>query len=771
MTSQLCTPEYNARTKEMMRQRDELRRIAEGAKKGDFSAAMRWKQKELVQAGETDAGKVVTKVRDWISQWADHSAREVSDALSGYGRERTETKDALQQRVNAINAELRDLSRTEDTLKGNTDPQAAARRARVSALDNQIAELERKLDYGDRSTKEKRTPLTSDQIEALKKRRDDLQAELTQSTNPPPAKYPKDLNESKNRAQQTALKREIEHIDEQLKSLDISEPAKHTMKPDAETLRLREELKQKKAEREKITPAGEAIYPKENPKDVARRKALQREVEDLKRRIATGDYDKPEKVAPEYTRATLKLQAERDTIKRKLDMFVAAREAKNLSVPRKIANFAVALHRAAILSGYHVLGKLAAYSASELVTAPLNSIVSEALRRVPGLSKVYEKAPVAGAGFVAKAEAARYKALVDPETWKRAGKAITQGFDDMDAMFGDKADHLSVNRWLEIPGRIHSAEKTPLKASAEAHARVLYQAQRLREMKVENPKSTDSELMAKVMEPEEQAAILGKAYTKGQEAILQNDNAAVQAYRGFVRILRGKEGDATSRLRNAIAYFLEYELPIVKVPANLVDRLSGYTPVIGQAKALASLGKLDKMTEAQAEYIARNLNNSTIGTVAALAGWYGYKSISGYYQEGDNKKGREAETATIGDVTVPRAVFHHPLAGVMQMWATIHRVYDEKHGGAGGAVSGGLAGARGAIEQLPFLDYITRQGTNFKDAESLGNWAGKEVAELIPQGIKDFAKDTDPAKSRKAKGFTQQLQAGIPGQREKLPQR
>src|SRR5690348_11431207 len=127
--SKLCTPEYNERTREMMRKRDELRRIAEGAKKGDFSAAMKAKQKELVAAGETDAGAVVSKVRDWISQWADHSTREVSDALSGYGRERTETKDVLQQKLNALNAELRDLSKTEDTIKGNVDPDAVAKRA------------------------------------------------------------------------------------------------------------------------------------------------------------------------------------------------------------------------------------------------------------------------------------------------------------------------------------------------------------------------------------------------------------------------------------------------------------------------------------------------------------------------------------------------------------------------------------------------------------------------------------------------------------------
>lgn len=170
--SALCSPEFNEETRRMMRQREDLSRVAEGAKTGDFGKAMRAKAKELVEAGESDPNLVRDKVHEFINQWVPHSYRDVADAISGYGKVRSETKNDLQARLNLIKSELRKSSRAEDISSGKYDPNAPKDRSRQTSLNREKAVLERRLMTGDYEKPVKIPPQYSAETQRLQGERD-----------------------------------------------------------------------------------------------------------------------------------------------------------------------------------------------------------------------------------------------------------------------------------------------------------------------------------------------------------------------------------------------------------------------------------------------------------------------------------------------------------------------------------------------------------------------------------------------------------------------
>lgn len=618
-----CTPEYNAETKKLMQEHEDLKRIAKSFETGDFGPAIRAKAKDIAKDKSLSAEEVANKTHEYINQYADHSPREVSDAISGYGHEpepKTLTED--QQRMKDIKSELREASKKADNVP--------------------------------------------------------------------------------------------------------------------------------------------------SPQEKARQTALKRELKDVQDRIASGNYDKPQKTPPEWSPATKKMQSDLAAEKLKLEKLKHSLALKNRSLPEKIKDLTLAASRSAILLGYHVLGKLAAYSGTETLTAPLRAIVSEAYRHIPGIKDVFEKAPVAGGGWLNDAQGKNFSTLFNQETRKAMRDRLIRGFSDEDARLGNKKDFQTAHPLLEMSGRLHEMIKTPVERAGFEMANAHYLAADLRKIKGENPGISDEKAMDLATSPSAIASREAKAYTIGKERVLKGDSELVNAWKAGLRMLKGKEGDSRYRLTRGLVSFAEYMEPIVKVPANLVSEAFKYTPA-GIGKALLASKELKNMTEAEAEYIADNLTKGTLGSLVMAAYWYGAADTTGYYQEGDSKKhpNRQPEQTTIGGVTLGKWFSHHPITSIGQMVGTAKRVYNETKSGGEAA----LKATTGMLDSLPFVNTLEYNGQALKDLPHFGKFVGEEAANFVPQVVKEAAKDTDKAKGRKVTTGTDVFKAAIPGLREQLPPR
>lgn len=628
-----CTPEFNAETKKLMAEHEDLKRISRGIDKGNFGEAIRAKAREFAADDKNSTQDVLDKTHEYINEYAPHTKREVADTISGYGKRKGETKDDLQQRANEINKELREAAKTEDIATGKRDPAA-----------------------------------------------------------------------------------------------------------------------------EKV-----ATYNK------TRKTALTRELKDINERIASGKYDKePPKPVPK-TQEVLDKEGEVEAARREIDRLRHSRELKNRTVGRKIADSAIGYINFSILSGYHILGKLLAYTGVELATKPLHGIVSEVYRHLPKTDRIFEKAPIAGGGFNPKAEGAVLKSIGDPGLYKAMKQRQTRGFSDWDAKYGDKADYEVTHPWLEFFGRLHNTIKTPTEYASMQKAKVLEDAAFVRAKMAEG--IDHEEIMDQLNSPVVQNMNWAKAYISGKEAVLKGDNRVVSAYKNAIRTLEGTEGSSKDRIGRALSYFVRSQNPVVKIPANMINRTLDYAGG-GLAKAAFAAKDIDKMSNAEAEYIANKLVHGTVGTMAMAAYWYYRHSMSGYYQEGDNKNPNfEEDTATIAGHKIPSAVFHHPLTNLGQLITTIGRIYDKTEGTPLEKATTGISkGSFDMVKQLPFMEWIQHQEDAFKNSKSISKFAGQEASTLIPGLVKDVAKDTDfNAKKRKTSSGLDVLKSNIPGARETLP--
>lgn len=80
-----------------------------------------------------------------------------------------------------------------------------------------------------------------------------------------------------------------------------------------------------------------------------------------------------------------------------------------------------------------------------------------------------------------------------------------------------------------------------------------------------------------------------------------------------------------------------------------------------------------------------------------------------------------------------------------------------------------MAAAKGLFEEVPFIGQTGHIASQLTNTKTLGKAAGSMVRELIPAAVQNIAAWTDPAKQRKPTNFTQEIETGLPGLREKVP--
>lgn len=495
---------------------------------------------------------------------------------------------------------------------------------------------------------------------------------------------------------------------------------------------------------------------------------LQKQIAKMQDQLKTGDYSKPERSKPVYDQETKSLEKERDQLKRKVDKEIRVLEYNSKSKTAKVVDTAFAYMRASILSGIHTIGKLSSAALSRIVlTTPAEEAIGSGLKHIPYISDIAAKAPREGGGFNLSAEGSALSHTFSKATLKEMKDTALTASGALDAMYGE--DKYGFHKYLDVVGQIHGALKAPAKINEFYRSLILRSAHARNQLIAEGKSPTEADAI--MQSAPAQAILTANAYKDGQRAIFMSDNQAVSAYKDLIGAMRrGPEGSSTAFFGGVGARTLEYLLPIVKVPTNVVAEAGSYA--LGFAKAvvqLAAAGGKEKLSPEQADYIMRNLKKQTLGAALMAVGYAVPSAIGGYYRGGTQYK--DADEPAEGSLKlfgfeVPKTFLHTPAFEMLQIGATIRKMMDAGKG----PLEGTYTGAQGLLGQVPFFDTPKRLVGAFRGTKSLGNYVNREVASrLVPAIVNDAATATDKeAVPRRASTLGEAIKLRVPVLREQV---
>lgn len=644
--------------------------------------------------------------------------------------------------------------------------------ARVSkALDKSIAGLEEDLKHGKIYDDPKATRITSPEIEAKRARLEALRNERDTLRQTDTARV--------EQAKEDNLVQRINDKRNAILSGNTETGVGKSTVPTERVAALQAELEALNKQLADLRK-GPAKTPEEIALQAFKTRATNR-IAELRDRRARGDFSA-------RARAKLRLDPEGQRIKaqlaqEKLD-FDRARETdrlKNRSRYEKILDGLQQWRRAFVLSGPRTLAKLTSAAAEIQAIAPIENLVGGAIGKIPGISKIAERAPTQGS-FNLRAEAEAVKGTFK-NLWKDFSSNLKTGHTDIDLLYG-KPD-IVPRHFLDFIGNVHGA----LKSSAKRNEFI---------RSFEQLVDTYSAKGIDVKDPAIQMQIGVEAYKRANAAVFREDNFVVTAYNNMLRGLeqKNKETGRASMLGKTAAAALKYTLPVVRIPTNIVARTFEYS--FGHGLAATRIARsvfqegLNNLSPHDADVIMRNLKRGTIGTAVMALGYFNADKIGGYYQpgqkrdEGDVKFGK----VRIFGHDVPSYLIHNPLLEQLQIGATIKRVADSKlrkgDAEAQGAGSGAMAAALGVIQEAPFLS-DAELAVKLKDPGTRASAIGELAKGIVPvllqnvaeaqdkdaQGetVKRDAKSDKPGVRGLAETALNTVKTGIPGLRKTVPQK
>jgi hypothetical protein len=490
--------------------------------------------------------------------------------------------------------------------------------------------------------------------------------------------------------------------------------------------------------------------------DSTRQKALQKQLEDLRQQRDSGVIREPKKREPiTYNDETFQLQQKVNLAKRELEKLALKQQLASRSLPEKIADGAIKMQRLFILSHISALQKLPVAAAVRIISNRLEEGVGSVVKHIPGLSEVAAKAPRHGAGFSFRGDVIEGGRGIVEAAKKGMWDQVRRGFDDIDDAYGSKYKH--ADEWANISGRIHSMMKEPAKLDE------FYRSFYKRNQHAYNAElqRTGSEKAAQehVDRPSTKFAIGEAAYKDATEAIMQGDNAVVDAVDSFVRGLErgGAGGKAFAKVFNLL-------VPIKKVPANIVKETSSYA--IGGLKAATALRHgIEHLTPAEADYIMKNIKKQGVGAGLMAIGYIlgptvlggledafedKKKSIGEYYK--NLKTGKPlASHIRIGETDLNPNFSHASPSVVLQAGAQFRKMLEsEKKVSVADGIKDLLeiAGSY-AVNEGPVVGSLSKSYRYSEDGRKLEAVAGNLAkGAVVPGFVEDYAKyqDYDPKK-------------------------
>jgi hypothetical protein len=810
-----CSPEYNDETRRLKAHVADLRRVAKGAESGDFGEAIRAKANETIDSGVTDPTKVVEAAHEFINKYAPHEKADVAAKIAEKPKAATQS-EASKQRA-AVRAEIRDLEKVQKGLDAD-----AAERAKQSekqsnaALDRHIADLERQIETNVNTEQQRGKPDTPE-IAAKRAKLADLREQKKMQTNPPPAVFPekakgrpKDVQAEREKQERNRLTNDIKKLDEQIAKGQAEAKKGDVQRADtAEVAKLKAERAAKQQEVDNLRPSPEATRPVDP--NVAKNKAalnrLKAKEAELTRQLETNDFPEPQKRSTRGQSEDVKqAQQKVEAIKRQTDAAIEKGNRLNQGWFKTALELAHIEYLFSIFTSPKVIPKLLYAVAGGHIHSFLSDATISLARTVPRLRKILDQAPQYGVGLTTRGLKARYgegvkaipKAMKETIQQGATHEEIAEGnpahqSDSFLFHIGTMTDALNTagkaNRALEVarvvssyPARFHGVEKTMLSVPAMFESRVKQTIQIERSMK--SAGKTDAEIHEFLNRPSTAASINGRAVAKGYEEKMQGANKFNDMLLAGIRA-----ADKSKNIgANIIGAIFKRLLPVTRVGPNVFKQGVEMVPLVGTLKAAFKGMEGGEMTPERADYIARNIGAQGSGALLMMALGMVFHKYFGGVPGAAIKKDPNAEIqegqAKFGGLDVGGEAFHGSPFAMPEIGAGIVKVYEEdrKLFPQDTAVDAALYSIFSNLKNwgertLPYTDLMRRTENTLEYGRNHGKdqspWMevlGGQLRGSIPQVIQQEAAREDPNKNYlRPRNITEDMMAGIPGQRQKVP--
>lgn len=503
----------------------------------------------------------------------------------------------------------------------------------------------------------------------------------------------------------------------------------------------------------------------------------------LNRDISGKEKPRPLVLDPEAE----KLHAQYERVKQDFDDLVEKYRAKNKPPIEKAMDGAVKWRRNFVLSGPLTVLKLTAAAAARVGQLTAEEGVKGGLSEIPGVKEVAAGAPREG-GFNGLALARAYTAMFS-NMMRDASDTFKSGKGDIDVLYGDKKDiaigeNSSVGpAATQFFGNLHAALKAPVKRFAFT-------------LSLEKRMAFDIDAGVDVSNPAVQTRNAILAYKEANAAVFLQDNIFNDAWKsglGRLEAVDSKTGAAKNMVGKVAATAIRIVVPITKVPLNIAAEAIQHATGLATGSirlGVAAARGFETLTVEQREVIMRELTKGTLGAggLALLLGYFSSEKspikFGGFYQAGVKKKATDIPwgAARFAGQDIPPYLLDNPFVMNLQLGQTVYNVMqskirkgDKETAGIGSAMWAGLLGL---ASETSYGQEAVTVGKIIRGAPSERQYQTGEFAKglLVPQAINFTATHTDKdAKGnlvkRQPTTVAEHVESGIPGLREKLPER
>lgn len=668
--------------------------------------------------------------------------------------------------IDAIHAQVKAARAEFDELKQAANPPRSASEIKEAAIQKRIIELESRLEHGMTESKGAKQGPDTARITELKGARDKLNASLAElRANDPTLQAKRSLQSATDAADEYERKEKVGDFLPKGKS----EPA--IPSPELVEARARRDFAKDAYDKAR---ASDSAYQKamDEQANKAALSRIARQEADLKDHMATGNYGKPKPppkpMSPEVATARAALARVQQQHAQMKDRF----EKANRSFPEKALDWTNKWIRNAALSWPTVLEKLTGAAAIRTLSTPIEQIPGYALSKV--FRRLGELAPREGVPTISGAKRAEVAAQV--RMWTKGIKGSA------DMLRNRKTELQLTHDTHNLPpglsdylGSLHGALKNPTLENEYARSLTLRT-----EHAAVNAVDTQDPLV--------QLRLSNEAYMDAKRSIFMQDNGVVDAWNAGLKRLEAKDKDGKPNLvLKVISSALQSELPIVKVPTNVIaetsDLLTGW--LHGPARAaFAYAHGIENLRPEQADAILRSMKKGSVGLAMALLGFYGANKVGGYFQKGEKRDEKDVkpDDVRIGGADIPHALLHNPYMEAMQFGSTVARAAMSKFKKGDeqkkGVPAGLLAATMGLVSEIPFVRETSTIG-RYIDPNQQGNQIGEKIRSTAVPGVVQWGarqldkptpfSPTQDTTKRKPSGVKETIESGIPGLRQNVP--
>jgi len=255
--------------------------------------------------------------------------------------------------------------------------------------------------------------------------------------------------------------------------------------------------------------------------------------------------------------------------------------------------------------------------------------------------------------------------------------------------------------------------------------------------------------------PINQIRVNNEAVADGLRAKFGQDNLVSKRLSMVLNSLRNAKEHPTSA--KAIELVIRFLLPVTHIPMNFFTESATYNNLgLGLPRAAVKTFQairdgVSKLTPEQSDSIMRHWKKGSLGAGLMLMGYYLRNSIGGYYQPGKQDKSLpQFGGIRIAGHDIPRWLIHLPIFEPLHFGATMGHVMDKiskKTGESGTLGDGVIAGTAGLLDEIPYVSNA-RNLTEMLSQDGRGKYARGELVKsaVVPKLISDIAEYADKDK-------------------------